>query len=119
MLLVLVPVSHIFASIRMLVYTEALCHIIHEFSFVKITTGMIKLTTAIVEIVLPETFIDSSIRPPHDTVPLFDVWRVFQHLPRIDSAFLAPLVDILVVNIHKVAGFILLHLFVGYVIAII
>jgi hypothetical protein len=48
MLFILVPISYIFASICMSVYTKALSHIINEFTLIKISTCMIQFASSII-----------------------------------------------------------------------
>ena len=70
---------------------------------------MVQLTSTVVKVVLPESFVDCSIGPSHDTVALLDV-GVLQDLARVNGGLFTGLVDSLVVNVHKVATFIFLQL---------
>ena len=71
--LVTVPVANVFGAVGMLVDAKALRHVVDEFTLVKVTGRMIQLATAVVEVVLPETLINSAIRPPHDSIALLHI----------------------------------------------
>ena len=75
-LFVLVPIPHVLRAVGMPIDTEALSHIINEFALVEITTCMVKLTSTIIEIGLPEAFVDCAIGPSHNAISLLHVLRI-------------------------------------------
>ena len=111
MLFVLVPISDIFTAVGMSVDAEALGHIVDEFSFIQIATGMIEFTTTVVKIVFPQSFVNCTVWPSHDAVPLLDILTIFEHLARIDGAFFTVLVYPHFMDVHEVARLKLFHLF--------
>ena len=119
MLFVLVPVADILASISMFVDAESLSHIVHELTFVKVAGCVVQLTPTVVEIVFPKALVDGAIRPSHYAITLFNVWGVLQHLPGVDGALFGALVDCLVVDIHEVTRFIVVHVFVCDLVAVV
>lgn len=76
MLLILVPVPNILAAVGMPVDSKSLRHIVDKLAFIKVTTCMVEFSTAIVEVVLPESLVDRAVRPLHDPVSLLDVLAV-------------------------------------------
>jgi hypothetical protein len=100
MLLVLVPVAYILATIGMSVNTEALGHVVNEFSLVEVSTGVIEFTSTIIKIIHPQPFIDSTIRPSHYTESLLDV-GILNHLSRVDSTIFV-LTNFHIMNIDKI-----------------
>ena len=86
MLLVLVPVADVLASVGVPINAEALGHVINELSLVEIATGVVQLSPSIIEVVLPESLVNSAIGPIHDSVALLDILAVLQHLASVDSA---------------------------------
>ena len=68
---------------------------------------MVQLPSSIVEVVLPEAFINGTIGPPHDSVSLLDIRAILQHLPRVDGTFLRVVVDPHVVDPLQIARLVL------------
>jgi len=79
-LFVLVPISNVLAPVCMSVNAETLGHVVHKFTLVQVPTGVIELSSTIIEIILPESFINCSIWPPHDSIALLDSRVVLEHL---------------------------------------
>ncbi len=103
----------------MAVDAEPLGHIINELALVQISAGMVELAPAIVKIVFPKAFIDCAVGPAHDTIAVLDVLRALEHLPRVDGALLAVLVDAQAMDVGKVSGLVLVELLFDYFVALV
>ena len=119
MLLVLVPVPHVFGPVGMPVDAETLGHVVHELSFVEVTARVVQLASAVVEIVLPEAFVDRPVWPSHDSVSVLDVMGILEHLTRVDRALLAVLVDPHGVDVRQGARLQVLELLLDYLVAVV
>lgn len=102
----------------MLVDSEALGHIVNKLSFVKISASVVQLSSSVVEVVLPKPLVDSSIRPPHDTIALLHVGRVFDELARVDSTLFAVFIHSQAVHVGKDPSFVVIELLLNNLVAI-